>query len=178
MVKLTREDAEKMPQTGKMGILREMILAELGWRSKNQLFDFFQKRTHAGKSWKTLSKVLKSLKEAGYVEHNYRLKKTPIYRPDAFEDVLDKFRVFNVTEDFRTFLKEVRHRFRLTCLCCGYSQNKLLRQALRFRCPECGSFNIRVEYPKLFDSHKNSEDQIFEDLATTLPPTSVPVKTY
>lgn len=105
------------------------------------------------------------MKEAGYIEQNERLKKTPIYRPDAFKGVLDKFRVFNVTEDIRTFLKEVRHRFRLTCLSCGYSENKLLRQALRLRCPKCGSFNIRIEYPKLFDSHENSE-------------ASVPVKTY
>jgi len=165
MVKFTKEDAKKLSTLGEEGLLREMILSGMGWRTKNEWFEYLAERDR-GVSGSKLSERMKSLEKKRLVEKNVIRKpvsrriKVEVYRPDALENALDLFRPFNVRDDFRTFLKEVRHRFRLTCLSCGYSENKRLRQTLRLRCPKCGSFNIRVEYPKLLDPHENSENTL------------------
>jgi hypothetical protein len=167
MVKFTKEDAKRLSALGEEGLLREMILSESDWKTKNEWAQHLMEKG-IGMSGGKLAERMESLKQKGLVEETTRRKRisryeeVKVYRPDASEEGLDVFKLINVRKDFRTFLYEVRHRFRLTCLRCGYSENKLLHQALRLRCPKCRSFNIRIEYLRLFDPRENSEDTASE----------------
>jgi len=144
-MRLKPEEIENLPETGEQGLLKEMFKDGGKWKSVYELTSGGEKR-----NWKQTKEYLRRLQQKHRVEEDYRVKKTLIVRPDAVS--LDLTIALNLLEDVRSFAKEVRGRFRITCPKCGFTQRVFRWQAWRrfLPCPTCGYRPSQIEYPTLF----------------------------